>query len=138
MEPMFRASTPLSSLNRRQRRAKMDRLDVQKLLTMLLRHHAGEQKVWSILHVPSVAEEDRRQLPRELLTAKRDRTRVVNRIKGLLVGDGIQCCLQGDVAAQIEQVQQWDGTQLPPGVRARLRRAWQQVCFLNEQIEASE
>jgi transposase len=70
-------------VNRRQRRAKTDRLDVRKLLTMLLRHMAGEKKVWSVVRVPSVEEEDRRQLHREMLTAKQDRTRVINRIKGL-------------------------------------------------------
>ena len=47
-------------VNRRQRRAKTDRLDVRKLLTMLLRHLAGERKVWSVVRVPSVEEEDRR------------------------------------------------------------------------------
>jgi transposase len=70
-------------VNRRQRRAKTDRLDVRKLLTMLLRHMAGERKVWSVVRVPSVDEEDRRQLHREMQTAKQDRTRVINRIKGL-------------------------------------------------------
>ena len=70
-------------VNRRQRRAKTDRLDVRKLLTMLLRFIAGEQKVWSVVRVPSVEEEDRRQLHRELTTAKQDRTRVINRIQGL-------------------------------------------------------
>jgi transposase len=70
-------------VNRRQRRAKTDRLDVRKLLTMLLRHSAGEKKVWSVVRVPSVEEEDRRQLHRELTTAQQDRTRVINRIKGL-------------------------------------------------------
>jgi transposase len=70
-------------VNRRQRRAKTDRLDVHKLLTMLLRYIAGEKKVWSVVRVPSVDEEDRRQLHRELTTAKQDRTRVINRIKGL-------------------------------------------------------
>ena len=71
------------AVNRRQRRAKTDRLDVRKLLTMLLRHSAGEQKVWSVVRVPSVEEEDRRQLHRELTTAKQDRTRVINCIQGL-------------------------------------------------------
>ena len=70
-------------VNRRRRRAKTDRLDVRQLLTMLLRHTAGEKKVWSVVRVPSVEEEDRRQLHREMLTAKQDRTRVINRIKGL-------------------------------------------------------
>src|SRR5687767_12875003 len=74
-------------VNRRQRRAKTDRLDVHKLLTMLMRHMAGERMVWSVVRVPSVEEEDRRQLHRELTTAKCDRTRLSNRIEGLLAGD---------------------------------------------------
>jgi hypothetical protein len=36
-----------------------------------------------VVRVPSVDEEDRRQLHREMLTAKQDRTRVINRIQGL-------------------------------------------------------
>jgi transposase len=48
-------------VNRRHRRAKTDRLDVHQLLTMLLRHVAGAQRVWSIVRVPSVEEADRRQ-----------------------------------------------------------------------------
>jgi transposase len=69
--------------NRRQRRAKTDRLDVHKLLMMLLRSIAGEKKVWRVVRVLSVDEEDRRQLHRERTTVKQDRTRVINRIKGL-------------------------------------------------------
>jgi transposase len=125
-------------VNRRHRRAKTDRLDVHKLLTMLLRHVAGERKVWSIVRVPSVAEEDQRQLHRELLTAKRDRTRVINRIKGLLAGYGVRMALSGDVEAQLEQVRQWDGTPLPAALRARLGREWRKVELLTEQIGGLE
>ena len=121
-------------VNRRHRRAKTDRLDVRKLLTMLLRHSAGEQKVWSVVRVPSVDEEDRRQLHRELTTAKQERTRVINRIKGLLAGQGVQLALQGDVDAQLDHVQQWDGSPLPSALRTRLKRAWQQVGFLTTHI----
>jgi transposase len=125
-------------VNRRHRRAKTDRLDVRKLLTMLLRHRAGEQKVWSVVRVPSVDEEDRRQLHRELTTAKQDRTRVINRIKGLLTGQGVQLTLQGDVDAQLDQVHQWDGSPLPSALRTRLKRAWQQVGFLTAHIQTLE
>ena len=52
------------AVNRRHRRAKTDRLDVNKLLTMWLRHVAGERKVSSVVRVPSIADEDRRQLQR--------------------------------------------------------------------------
>jgi len=70
-------------VQRRQRRAKTDRLDVRKLRTMLRRYLTGEQQVWSVVRGPSVEEEDRRQLHREMLTAKQDRTRGSKRIKGL-------------------------------------------------------
>ena len=77
-------------VNRRYRRAKTDRLDVHKLLTMRRRHMAGEKKGWSVVRVPSVADEDRRQWHRELLTTQRDRTRGLNGIKGRLAGYGIR------------------------------------------------
>ncbi len=125
-------------VNRRQRRAKTDRLDVHKLLTMLLRHIAGEKKVWSVVRVPSVEEEDRRQLHREMLTAQQDRTRVINRIKGLLAGHGVQLTLEGDVDTQLDQVHPWDGSPLPSALLSRLKRAWQQVCFLTAQLQTLE
>ena len=125
-------------VNRRYRRAKTDRLDVHKLLTMLLRHAAGEKKVWSVVRVPSVAEEDRRQLHRELLTTKRDRTRVINRITGLLAGCASRMGLQGDVETQLDEVRQWEGAPRPAALRARLQRAWQKVQQLTEQIGSLE
>jgi len=125
-------------VNRRQRRAKTDRLDVRKLLTMLLRHTAGEQKGWSVVRVPSVDEEDRWQLHWELTTATQDRPRVINRIKGLFAGHGVQLALRGDVDAQLEQGQPWDGSPLPSALRTRLKRAWQQVGLLTTHIQTLE
>ena len=52
-------------VRRRARRVKTDRLDAQKLLTMLHREALGEKDVWSVVHVPSVADEDARSLQRE-------------------------------------------------------------------------
>ena len=76
-------------VNRRRRRTKTDRLDARKLVTMLMRADAGEQKVWSVVKVPTVLDEDRRQVHRELLFARRDRGRHTNRIKGLLAAQGV-------------------------------------------------
>jgi transposase len=73
-------------VHRRYRRAKTDRLDVHKRLTMRRRYAAGERKVWRVVRVPRVDEEARRQLHRELLTAKRARTRGSNRMQGWLAG----------------------------------------------------
>jgi transposase len=125
-------------VKRRYRRAKTDRLDVYKLLTMLMRHAAGERKVWSVVHVPSVDEEDRRQLHRELLTAKGDRTRVINRIKGLLASQGLTMPLHGDFLKQLEHLRLWDGAPVPPGLRQRLVREWEQLAGLSHQIAQLE
>jgi transposase len=88
--------------------------------------------------VPRVDNEDRRQLHRELVTTQRERTRVIDRIKGLLAGYGIRLTLQGDVLAQVGQLQPRDGTPLPPALRARLAREWQKIGLLTEQLAALE
>jgi transposase len=105
---------------------------------MLLRHHDGETHVWSVVRGPSVEAEDRRQLHRELETLKHDRTRVTNRMQGLLTADGVCLPLQGAVPAQLAQLRQWDGSPLPPALRARLGREWQQVGVLTERINRLE
>jgi hypothetical protein len=68
-------------VSRRKRRAKSDRLDAVKLVSMLIRWHNGEKKVWSVVHIPTVADMDRRQLHRELIELKSERTEVDNRVK---------------------------------------------------------
>ena len=100
---------------------------------MLLRYAAGERQVWSGVRVPRVEEEDRRHLPRALLPAQRDRTRVSQRMQGWRAGDGGRLARHGDVEAQREPVHQEDGSLVPPALLARLKRAGQQVCFLTAQ-----
>ena len=51
-------------VNRRSRRAKSDRLDGDKLLTMLQRWRAGETRVWAVLREPTVEQEDARRVHR--------------------------------------------------------------------------
>jgi transposase len=121
-------------VNRRHRRAKTDRLDVHKLLTMLLRYIAGEQRVWSIVRVPSVEEEDRRQLHRALAATKQDRTRVINRIKGLLASQGLVMSPGRDFPQQLEALRLWDDSPLPAGLRHRLSQAWEHVQALTQRM----
>jgi len=51
--------------DRRARLAKTDRIDAERLLRSLMAYLRGEPKVWSVVQVPSVAEEDARCLHRE-------------------------------------------------------------------------
>lgn len=125
-------------VNRRRRRAKSDRLDVGKLLLQLVRHRAGERKALRVVHVPTVAEEDQRQLHRELLTAKRDRARVTNRMKGLLANQGVGVEVDAGLLGELEDLRLWDGTPLPGGLRARLAREWAKVALLTGQIQQLE
>lgn len=121
-------------VNRHLRRAKSDRVDVRKLLSMLLRYYAGERTVWSVVRVPTVGEEDRRQLHRELRTWKKERTRVTNRVKGLLANQGLRPPKGTDVGAALDALRLWDGSALPAALRARLQREWEHAQFLQAKI----
>jgi transposase len=121
-------------VSRRGKHVKTDRLDVEKLLTMLLRYHAGESRVWSVVHVPSLAAEDHRHLHRPLLALKGERTRYVNRIKGLLVGQGIHLAVDAEFLTRLPKLRLWDGSTLPAGLLARLQREFTCWQFVHRQI----
>lgn len=120
---------------RRKRRAKTDRLDVHKLLKLLIRYHLGEAKVWSVVRVPSVEDEDNRHLHRELIALKRERTRHVNRIKGLLASVGVRIKPRWrTLRDQLEQVRLWDGSRLPAALHCRVLREHERLMCLQRQI----
>jgi transposase len=125
-------------VNRRAKRAKTDKLDVKKLLMMLIRYDSGEQKVWSVVHIPSVEAEDSRHLHRQLETFKSDRTRHSNRIKGLLVSQGVRLPVKRDFLDRLETVRLWDGRPLPLGLRSRLEREYACYQFVAEQVQGLE
>jgi transposase len=126
-------------VNRRQRRAKTDRLDAGKLLNLLLRYHGGEKKVWSIVRVPSAVAEDARQLHRELQELKDERTEHVNRIKGLLTSQGLAAPeVNKDFASWLSAARLWDGSALPLELHQRLLRELERWVLLGEQIRTLE
>ena len=120
-------------VNRRARQAKTDRLDVRKLLHLLLRWAGGERKVWSIVRVPTVADEAARQLSREIATVREDRKRVRNRIQALLATQGVRLTLTPRFVTQLATLQTGDGSgPLPAALCERLAREWSAL----ETIEA--
>jgi transposase len=125
-------------VNRRARRAKTDRLDLGKLLTMLMRYHSGEPKVWHVVQVPTLEQEDRRQLHRELLRLKQERTQHINRLKGLLVSQGVRLAVKKEFLKQVESVRLWDGSPLPPGLKARLQREYERLQLVSGHIKELE
>lgn len=125
-------------VNRRKRRAKSDRLDATKLVSMLIRSVSGEKRVWSEVHVPTMLAEDQRHLHRELHTLKRDRTRVTNRIKGYLFNQGVRLQRIRDLPSVLQDGRLWNGKPLPAGLVRRLEREWEHFAFLHRQILAVE
>ncbi|MCH8937750.1 MAG: IS110 family transposase, partial [Gemmatimonadetes bacterium] len=77
-------------VNRRARRVKTDRIDVERILHTLIAWCRGERHVCSMVVMPSVEEEDLRRSHRERDRLVRERTAHINRIKGLLFGQGIR------------------------------------------------
>jgi len=122
-------------VNRRSRRAKTDRLDAQKLLTMLIRHDLGEEdRVWSVVQVPSVEQEADRQLPRDWDVLKKERTLHRNRIQSLLACQGLTLKLGSDFAERLESLVLRDGSALPSPLRERLKREWERLELVESQI----
>jgi len=125
-------------VDRRAKRAKTDRIDVEKLLNMLIRYHSGEERVWRVVHVPSIEAEDLRHLHRQLLTFKRDRTRYICRIKGLLATQGVNVPIHIDFLDTLAAARMWDGTALPSGLCTRVEREYASLRYVEQHIKELE
>jgi transposase len=120
-------------VNRRQRRAKSDRLDAAKLLSMLLRYAGGETKLWSVVQAPTVEQEDARQLHRELLTLQKEATEHTNRIKSFLATCGLAIEIDRHFPKKLKELRQWDGRPLPEALHQRLLREFERLQGANRQ-----
>ena len=123
-------------VNRRARRAKTDRLDVQKLVLLLLRWAGGERKVWSVVHVPTPEAEAARQLTREIETVRTDRARTRNRIHALLALHGIRCELRGSFPTRVPTLRTGEGQPLSPAWQGRLLREWAHLETIQARLTA--
>ncbi len=109
-----------------------DRLDVGTWLARRLRWVGGERKMWSVVHVPSAETDAQRPLTREVDTVREDRTRVRNRIHGVLATPGVRRPLTGKVLEQLATAHTGDGRPLAVAFRTRLEHEWAHL----EAIEA--
>jgi len=126
-------------VKRRGRRRKTDRLDAGKLVSLLIRWRQGERQVWSVVQVPSVADEDRRQLHRDLLELKAERTQHSNRMKGLLAGGGLALpSIDAHFPEALAKLRTWDGQGVPAELQQRLLRAYPRWQLVDRQIKDQE
>ena len=115
--------------DRRARRVKTDRIDTERLLRSLMAYLRGEPKVWSVVRVPSVAEEDVRRLHRERDRLVSERIQHVNRIRGLCALHGIYDYqpLRPQAMARLEQLRTAQGISLPPRLKSEIKRELQRL-----------
>jgi transposase len=123
-------------VNRRARRVKTDRLDGDKLLSMLIRYHADEPRVWSVVRVPTPEEEDARRAHRELGRLGHERTAHINRIRALLVLNNLRVKYVGGRLWQ----RWWTGhaNDLAPRVRAEIERESERLLLVKQQMDTIE
>ena len=134
---MHPASIPVE---RRRRRAKTDRIDLDMLLRTFLAWLRGEPRVCSIVRIPSQSEEDMRRPGRERERLVRERLGLENRMENLL-------CLHGAVifkprlknaAERLEQVRDFAGAPLPAQTMTELRRLMARHRLASDQLRELE
>ena len=123
-------------VNRRARRAKSDGLDAAKLYEMLVRYAGGETRVWRVVRVPTVEQEDARRLHRELERLKKERNAHVSRMRSLAVLHNVRLERIGGRgwAQRLEQLQ----GRLPAALWQEIARESRRLELVSTQIGALE
>ena len=126
-------------VDRRQKQRKTDRLDAEKMVHALARYCRGEQNALRVNHVPDAVDEDLRNLQRELTSIRGECTRFSNRIKSLLVAQGIVLeRISRDFPKLLPSLKTGDGNPLGLVLRQRLEREFQRLQLAVEQVREVE
>src|SRR5258705_8997799 len=128
------------AVSREHRRAKTDRLDTELLKRGFLGWLRGERGHCTMARVPTSAEEDAKRPNRERECLVRERTRVVNRMKGTLARLGIRNFKPTlrKAAERLAILHTPEGSALPPNVSAELQRNMARLGFVVSQIKEIE
>jgi len=121
-------------VNRRARRVKSDAVDAGKLLMLMQRQWRGEQAL-KIVRVPSVAEEDARQVSREREVLMKECGRLRVRMQSLLFAQGIR-----EFPKSVRGIERWfvrHGEALPPHLRSRLDLEFARLKLTDSQLKAA-
>jgi transposase len=113
---------------------KTDRVDGEKLLSMLVRYMAGERKHWRVVRVPSEAAEDERRVHRERGRLEKESTAHRNRIRGLLFAQAIRVKAIGGRGWR-ERVEKME---LGTCLKAELARESERLALVQTQLKALE
>src|SRR5690242_5320111 len=128
------------AVSREHRRAKTDRLDTELLKRGFLGWLRGERGHCSMVRVPTLAEEDAKRPNRERECLVKERTRLVNRMKGTLARLGIRNFRPTlrNAAEHLAALSTPEGSPLPPNVAAELERDIARLRLVIGQIKQIE
>src|SRR5215472_15233311 len=128
------------AVSREHRRAKTDRLDTELLKRGFLGWLRGERGHCSMARVPTIAEEDAKRPNRERECLVKERTRLVNRMKGTLARLGIRNFKPTlrQAAEHLAALSTPEGSALPPNVTAELERDIARLRLVIGQIKQLE
>src|SRR5215216_101706 len=128
------------AVSREHRRAKTDRRDTALLKRVFLGWLRGEQGHCSMAEIPTLEEEDAKRPTREREGLVRERTRLVNRIKGALARLGIRGFKPTlrQAPERLSALRLPEGAPLPPHTPAELRRDMARLRFVLDQIREIE
>jgi len=128
------------AVDRRTRRVKTDRIDVEKLLQTLMAWARGERLVCSMVRPPTVAQEDDRRLSRERGRLKKESDQHVIRVKSLLALHGIAGYepIRRDRRARLEALRTPAGRLLPPRAKAEIVRELERLEMVAAQLAEVE
>jgi transposase len=130
-----------SSIEKAQGRkhVKTDRVDVSKLLDLLLRYCVGLRKAFRVVRVPSEAVEEGQRLHREDEYLVQQRGRIGNRIKSLLATQGLTgVSLKGDFPGWVAQVRLWNGQEVSEPLQRELGRLHEVYRLIERQLQELE
>jgi transposase len=110
------------------------------LLRTLLAYLRGAPRACAMVSAPTPEDEDRRRVSRERKALTNERIRHVNRIKGLLFGQGITGYepLRRDRRKQLDELVTGDGRPLPDCLKAQIGRELDRIELLLAQIKRSK
>src|ERR1700740_232365 len=128
------------AVSREHRRAKTDRLDTQVLKRGFLGWLRGDRGHCSMARVPTIAEEDAKRPNRERECLVKERTRLVNRIKGTLARLGIRNFKPTlrQATERLATMRTPEGTPVLPNALAEVQRDLARLRFVVRQIKQIE
>lgn len=128
-------------ISRRGRRTKTDRIDVEAMTFTLRAYLAGDPSVCRVVPVPTPEAEDAKRISRERTRLASERTRHVNRIRGLLALHGIRSVKGlwgGGWRAQLDSLETGDGRPLGRYIKAEIAREFERLHLVLDQVKALE